>query len=134
MKYVILFILTLSIVLSACAPTPEPPPTSTPKPTWTIRPHGVFKGCLYYEGELIMGTITFFDENDDELPSLTRTGVECIEIILDPGEYFVMGISRKGADCSEGPVPCSLKDGACNPFTIDVDEVIEMELILYQLQ
>ena len=121
-------------MLSACTPTPEPLPTSTPKSTWTIKPHGVFKGCLYYEGELVKGIYSFFAESDTEIPELTRAGFECIEIILDPGEYFVMGTSWEGPDCSAEPAPCSLKDGVCNPFTIDVDEVIEMDLNLFQLQ
>ena len=135
MKYISVFVLIFSIIISGCAKTPESPPTLTPKPTWTMIPMGTFKGCLSYEGKSIEGRIDIKDPQESADKTLHSIGdVECVEKQLLPGEYLAWGMTREGDDCSEenttSGVGCQNETGEGIPFTIEVDQVTEIDIQL----
>jgi hypothetical protein len=122
MKNNIVLILVLIIVLSGCATATEIPPTSTPKPTWTMKPHGIFKGCTYYDGELVEGGFAITNMNDNEVFRNNKAG--CVEVPLPPGKYSLWAYYFKsGTDCGT--------DQGCETGRLDLeivlDEVVEME-------
>ncbi len=120
-------IIFLSILLSSCtSATPEPPPTSTPKPTWTPRLQGTLKGCIYYEGELVNGEITFWN-GEGIINNLTTQVIDgCAVISLPPGDYEVEAAYWNGADCSDG---CRLNERF--KFQIAMGEDIEKDFEIY---
>lgn len=101
MKYFFALIMILSVLLSACAATPEAPPTSTPKPT-AAYPHGIFNGCVYYNDEIVPGFFNIYDENENYIKDVEGGGGDCTTTMLTPGSYWVEAAYYKGADCSEG--------------------------------
>ena len=127
MKYVFVFTLTLSIILSGCATTPEVPPTSAPEPTWTRLPHGIFEACIFFEGELVnMGYLHFWNSNgrlkylDTEFPG------GCGEVNLVPGYYEISAHYYQGV-CDENG--CS----SMKRFLIDISdgELIEKDFEVF---
>ncbi len=128
----ILFILVVFIfIISACSAAPAQPPTATPKPTWTLRPHGTLKACIYKEGELVEGTIRITDSAENTIAD--RLSVQCVEEMLAPGSYLILGSTYEGEDCSSdatGTVGC-MTNGPRIPFEIAVDQVLEIDLDVF---
>ena len=126
MRYLLVFGLILSCFLSACAPAPEAPPDPTPKPTFTLRPHGTLKSCFFFEGEPVEANFNIVDKSD----VVVKDGyaVECVEVNLPPGEYMFWGSTDVGDECAstEGGTGCF----AHVPITIELDEILEMDLDL----
>ena len=128
-------IILLSLLLSSCAAatpeatptaTPKPPPTSIPKPTWTVKPLGTFKGCIYYAGELVVGEIAFWNETGI-VDNLTIQVVEgCAVVSLPPGDYEVEATYWESADCSVG---CRVDERF--KFEIAMDEEIERDFEIH---
>jgi hypothetical protein len=88
-------------VPTTLTPTPEPTPTKTPVPP------GIFKGCIYLEGELVEGYLTFHcaTETLHYLDTIALNG--CAEVRLIPGYYevsaaFYQGVCLEGGYCSDG--------------------------------
>ncbi len=77
-----------------------PTATKTPKPTRTPRPHGIFIGCIYYQGELVDGQFNFANEYGDIRDLVTQTGSSgCTTKNLSPGIYEIAASYWKH-DCS----------------------------------
>jgi hypothetical protein len=123
MKYIAVFILIISFILSGCATTPDPYSTSTPKPTWTPFPHGFFNGCVYYDGEIVNGFFNIYDENENHVKDIGGGGKECTTTMLMPGIYEVRVSHYNNADCSEG---CFI-DGVFTFIEISDGETLDMD-------
>ncbi len=95
MKYISVFILILSIILSGCATTPEVPPTFIPKPTSCNEIEGnclelLFDGenCTYKgPANLTIGPVKLLYSNESEENSavniVKHTGDETIQDMID---------------------------------------------------
>ena len=133
MKNVFVSILFLSILLCACAQTPEAQPTAIPKPTWTPRPKGTFIGCTYFEGEIEKGGFSFRDLNSSSDPiRYYSNGNECLNQSLEPGEYAlnVWICDPEHKDCP--PAGCCYMRYDEVILVIDADEVVEMDFHFYR--
>jgi hypothetical protein len=130
MRAIILTLALLSLLISGCATSPAPP-TATPKPTWTLKPHGVLKACVYKDGEVVEGTIRI--TTSEETTVADRISVECVEEILAPGSYLILGSTNEGDECSPEnteTVGCTT-EGPWIPFEIAVDQTLEMDLDVF---
>jgi len=129
MKYISVLILILLIFVSGCATASEVPPTSTPKPTWTLRPHGVLKACIYFDGNIVdLGYLTFKDEEGDLKDLNTELVGGCKDIFLPPGYYHVTPHYYQGA-CSDSTAVCIA--GEFYQIDISVGEVIDQDFELF---
>ena len=127
MKYFFALTMILSVLLSACAATPEAPPTSTPKPTKTPFPQGVLKACLLFDGELVEGRFDFYDEEDEFVKDAPSGGSDCTELVFAPGTYWLDAFYFHGTDCPEGCYPAE------DMILIDIQDgdVIEMDVEVF---
>ena len=125
----ICFFLLIVIIIGCAGTVPEQPPTMTPKPTWTLKPHGILKACVYYDGELVdLGYLTFKNELGrlEELDSQLDGG--CKDVYLPPGHYEVVPHYYQG-DCSDSTAICR-PEGI---YKIDVadGDVIEIDFEVF---
>jgi hypothetical protein len=129
MKYISVFIVIFSIIISGCATAPEAPPTSTPKPTWTSRPHGILRACIYFDNELVdLGYLSFKNEQVD-LEDLDATLIGgCKDVLLPPGSYNVIPHYYQG-DCSDSTAICRSEEF----YQIEIldGEVIELDFEVF---
>ena len=117
--------------------TPPPPthtlppdtPTLEPTPTETPVPLGTFKGCIYFEGELVDGKIEIKNTNPGYKDNTTQVGSSgCATKRLAPGYYEVIASYWKG--------PCATMSGCRTDlvsFEIEPNGHVEMDFETLQV-
>jgi hypothetical protein len=106
------------------------PPTSTPKPTWTMKPHGTLKACIYYEGELVdLGYLTFKNEHGRISSLYTELVGGCKDVFIPPGSYEIVPHYYQGA-CSDSSAICRPEEIYKIDISIDEEITIDFEVFL----
>ncbi len=128
-RYRLLCILLFTVLLSGCAVTSEVTPTSTLKPTWTSRPHGILRACIYFDNELVdLGYLTFKNEQGRIQDLYTELVGGCKDVLLPPGSYEVVPHYYQGA-CSDSTAICHSKE--FYQIEISDGEVIELDFEVF---
>jgi hypothetical protein len=129
MRHLFVSLILLSVVLCACAAQPEVSPTYTPWPTWTSRPHGILRACIYFDNELVdLGYLTFKNEMGRLDNLYTELIGGCKDVLLPPGSYEIVPHYYQGT-CSDSTVICRPKDNY--QIEISVGEVIEFDFEVF---
>jgi len=133
MKQIITWILFIFVTLSACSAPQTQEPTLTPKPTWTPRPRAEFKGCAYFENEIVKGGFTFRNPNTNEMIyQWLSMGHECLVKEVKPGEYILtVHICDPEHDCGP-PAGCCYIYSNGLPVILMADAVLEMDFDFFR--
>ena len=133
MKQMITMALLILIGLSACSAPQTQDPTLTPKPTWTPWPRTEFKGCAYFENEIVKGGFTFRSPDTNEMIyDWLSLGPECLVKEMIPGEYtLIVHICDPEHDCGP-PAGCCYLYSNSLPVILTADAVVEMDFDFFR--
>ena len=118
------------------SPTQDPPtitsiPTRTPKPTKTPTPMGIFSGCTYYQGELVVAEIGFhYVPYDVDTWFVVPNSSGCVTKNLPAGSYLVHAEYYRGLCGAVGAVCMSVPDVQVE---IKPGETIEMDFEIQKI-